>query len=207
MNDWERLQQLSSQKDKLRTQMRQQRDAIPEEKRKEESQILFQMITQTELYLDAKWIISYVSFGSEVDTHELIRRSLKDGKRVYVPRIDNIEGRERMHFFELLEDSKLTPNAMGIMEPEEDPGHVFPYDLHLSLDKAQDCVFFVPGLAFDKSCHRLGYGKGYYDRFLSRFDKKMTVGLSYTEQIVEEVPADDHDIALDLVVTPQGAFY
>lgn len=219
MNDWERLQLLNSRKEAQREKMKQIRDAIPREKREEESQALFRIVTQTELYENAKWILSYVSFGSEVGTRELLKKALKDGKRVYVPAVqrmpsrissaDNVKDKSglKMNFFRLENPEELHPGTMGIPEPEADPARAFPYDLHMSLDKAEECVFLVPGLAFDRSCHRLGYGGGCYDRYLSRFDKKMTVGLSFTEQIVDEVPYGDKDVALDLVVTPGGAFY
>lgn len=203
MNDWERLQLLNQQKEELRRQMRDRRDALTPEVRAEESRALFNIVTQTELYENAKWILSYVSCGSEVDTRELLRKALKDGKRVYVPAV---QGKE-MEFYQLENPEELQPGAMGIPEPDRNPARVFPYDMHLSLDKAEECVFLVPGLAFDKSCHRLGQGGGYYDRYLSRFNKKMTVGLSYSEQVIDAVPAGDRDVALDLVVTPGGAFY
>lgn len=203
MNDWERLQLLNQQKEELRRQMRDRRDALTPEVRAEESRALFNIVTQTELYENAKWILSYVSCGSEVDTRELLRKALKDGKRVYVPAV---LGKE-MEFYQLENPEELQPGAMGIPEPDRNPARVFPYDMHLSLDKAEECVFLVPGLAFDKSCHRLGQGGGYYDRYLSRFNKKMTVGLSYSEQVIDAVPAGDRDVALDLVVTPGGAFY
>lgn len=203
MNDWEKLQLLNGQKDALRTTMKQIRDSIPEEQRAQESKALLDIVTQTELYENAKWILSYVSFGSEVDTRELLKRALKDGKRVYVPAVQE----KHMDFFQLENLDALKPGTMGIPEPEADPARVFPYDLHLSLDKAEECVFLVPGIAFDRKCHRLGFGGGYYDRYLDGFHKKMTVGLSYTEQIVDSVPVGEKDVSLDLVVTPGGAFY
>lgn len=203
MNDWEKLQLLNQRKDELRDKMKVVRNGISDESRVEQNKTLFDMITQTELYQNAKWILSYVSFNSEVDTKELLKRALKDGKKVYVPKIAN----ERMNFFRLEDFGELSMNSMGILEPDGDPAKSFPYDLHLSLDRAEECVFFVPGLAFDKDCNRIGFGKGYYDKYLARFHKKMTVGLAFSEQIVDQVPSNEKDVALDLVVTPTGAYY
>ena len=168
----------------LREKMKTIRDAIPEETRKEEDRILTDTILQTPFYAQAKWILTYVSFGSEVDTHALIRSALKDRKRVFVPCVKD----KAMDFYEIEALTDLAPGTMGI-------------------DRAEECAVFVPGLAFDRNCHRIGYGGGYYDRFLASFRKKMAVGLCYTEQVQEAIPCLPEDMQTDIVVTPTGAFF
>ena len=187
----------------LREKMKAIRDAIPEETRKEEDRILTDTILQTPFYAQAKWILTYVSFGSEVDTHALIRSALKDRKRVFVPCVKD----KAMDFYEIEALTDLAPGTMGIPEPEANPAKKFPYSLHLSLDRAEECAVFVPGLAFDRNCHRIGYGGGYYDRFLASFRKKMAVGLCYNEQVQEAIPCLPEDMQTDIVVTPTGAFF
>ncbi len=78
---------------------------------------------------------------------------------------------------------------------------------HISLDRKEECVVFVPGLAFDASLQRIGYGGGYYDRFLGAFQKRMAVGLSFKEQIIDSVPCAGYDEPLDLIVTPERAYF
>ena len=191
------------QKEALRENMKKMRDAIPEDQRKTEDAQLLDIITKTALYQEAQSILTYVSFGSEVSTRDLIERAMKDGKKVYVPRVDG----DTMEFYRFEEWKELEESRLGILEPDKNPAKRFPYELHISLDKAQDCVFIVPGLAFDSHCNRLGYGGGYYDRYLQGFEKRMTLGIAYSEQIVDRVPVTNRDQSLDLVVTPQGAYY
>ena len=191
------------QKEALRENMKKMRDAIPEDQRKTEDAQLLDIITKTALYQEAESILTYVSFGSEVSTRDLIDRAMKDGKKVYVPRV----GGDTMEFYRFEEWKELEESRLGILEPDKNPAKRFPYELHISLDRAQDCVFIVPGLAFDSHCNRLGYGGGYYDKYLQGFEKRMTLGIAYSEQIVDRVPVTNKDQSLDLVVTPQGAFY
>ena len=191
------------QKEALRENMKKMRDAIPEDQRKTEDAQLLDIITKTALYQEAQSILTYVSFGSEVSTRDLIDRAMKDGKKVYVPRVNG----DTMEFYRFEEWKELEESRLGILEPDKNPAKRFPYELHISLDRAQDCVFIVPGLAFDSHCNRLGYGGGYYDRYLQGFEKRMTLGIAYSEQIVDRVPVTNRDQSLDLVVTPQGAYY
>ncbi len=191
------------QKEELRIKMKKLRDGINEASRAAQNKTLTEMILQTALYADAKYILSYVSFGSEVSTTELLKKAMKDGKAVYVPRISD----GAMEFYQLEDFSSLKKNAMGIPEPDGNPAKLFPYDMHISLDRAEECIMLVPGLAFDKKLNRCGYGGGYYDRYLKNFHKKMAIGLSYSEQIIDKVPVTDKDVPLDLVVTPTGAYF
>lgn len=189
----------------LREKMKKVRDGIPEETRAAEDEMLTRIILGTELYEAANFILTYVSFGTEVDTKALIRQALRDGKKVYVPYV--FPKSKKMDFFLCEDPGKLRRNRIGIPEPEPDPTGLFPYTTHISLDAAENCMILVPGLAFDAKLGRLGYGGGYYDRYLEKFQKKMAVGMAYNEQIVDEVPMGQEDIPLDLVVTPQQAYF
>lgn len=215
-------QEIIEAKKELRTKMKDIRFHIPEEERARQNKLLTEMILSTEMYTSARYILSYISFGTEVDTRELIRRAIRDNKRVFVPKVqpllhkDYLNGstgteeetqKKEIFFYEIEDLSGLKMSSMGVPEPAADPSRKFPYELHLSLDRAEECLIFVPGLAFDSGLRRIGYGSGYYDRFLGRFRKKMAVGLAYSEQIIDEVPVGSEDVQLDLVVSPAGAFY
>ena len=125
------------------------------------------------------------TFGSEVHTHDMIKVALKD-KIVAVPRLKgNCFIPCRIDDFSEL-NSK---NEYGILEPEN-------YDKEI--DKVD--LVIVPCVAFDKKCHRIGYGKGCYDVFLEGMDIKR-IGLAFDMQVVDAIPAEGHDIKLDKVIT------
>lgn len=197
--------EFDEEKQNLRTRMKEIRNAIPDDVRARENEALTSMILNTELYEQCTCILTYVSFGSEVDTKVFIEKAIHDGKKVYVPK--TYPASHAMDFF-LCEDlGSLKRTPFGILEPEGDPSLLFPYTTHISLDSAQDCMILVPGLAFDQKLGRLGSGGGYYDRYLSRFRKKMAIGMAFSEQIVDEVPMGQEDEPMDLVVTPERAFF
>ncbi len=195
---------VKQQKKDLREKAKAARDAIPDDVRAAENEAIVNMITGTEMYENARHILTYVSFGSEVDTTALIKKALRDQKRVYVPRVMS---RESMEFFRIESLDDFERNSMGIREPQPDPAMIFPYDFHISLDSAQECLVIVPGLAFDKDLHRIGYGGGYYDRFLRSFQKRMAIGVAFNEQIVDKVPMLGPDEPVDLLVTPERAYF
>lgn len=139
-------------------------------------------------------VLTYLSFGSEVETRALVRAGLEAGKLVALPRC---EPRVRtMRWYRVDGLDGLERSALGMDEPPEDPGReVLP--AHVG-----PAIAIVPGLAFDGRGHRLGYGGGYYDRFLSRFEG-VSVGLCREAQLVGvgELPLGAHDLPVDLVVT------
>jgi len=132
----------------------------------------------------------YLPFGSEMDTFPLIQELLSRDKRVYAPKILDGLGLGSVLFDR---DQPLKANSLGLFEPT---GPLMPRDFRAD-------VVVVPGLGFDRRGHRLGYGKGYYDRYLS-LRPKVCVGLSFRCQVVDEVPTEEHDIALDAVITADG---
>ena len=189
--------EITTAKQELRTNMKKILSEIPKDERTAQSKQLLKMLTDSDLYQGSKSILLYMSVGTEVETKDLIRRAIRDGKKVYLPRVLG----ERIEFFRVEDLSELTVGSHGIPEPEEDPAKVFPYSLHESLESAQQCLVILPGLAYDHALHRLGKGGGYYDRFLSRFHKCMKIGYAFSQQIVDEVPADSHDVNPDLILT------
>ncbi|MBR2996009.1 MAG: 5-formyltetrahydrofolate cyclo-ligase [Lachnospiraceae bacterium] len=176
---------------------------IPEKDRSAQSRTLMKMLTDSDLYVNSRSILVYVSTPEEPDTRELIKKALRDQKKVYVPKILG----ERMEFFRLQELSELKSGAMGIQEPVGNPAAVFPYSLHDSLESAQQCLVIIPGLAFDHSLGRLGRGKGYYDRFLSGFHKCMKIGYAFTGQILPEIPCTEQDVKMDLILTAEEVIH
>jgi 5-formyltetrahydrofolate cyclo-ligase len=138
----------------------------------------------------AKVIGAYYAFGSEVKTDLILEKARALGKKVALP---SVEG-ESLTFYELSSGKYLVKGRFGIMEP-------LPYGPVDSID-----LLMVPGIAFDKKGYRLGYGKGYYDKFLAGKDV-FSMGLAYSLQFVESLPRGEHDIKLDAVTTEEGIRY
>jgi 5-formyltetrahydrofolate cyclo-ligase len=128
-----------------------------------------------------------------VQTGKIFEDAIKRGKRVYYPKSDGLTN--TMQFYRVDNITKLESGYKGIKEPREIESARY------RLNKKEDTLMLVPGVAFDISGYRLGYGKGFYDRFLSSRRQISTMALSFSEQIIDEIPHDDFDIKMDKIVT------
>lgn len=151
-------------------------------------------IETLEKYQSASWLFCYLSCRGEADTSVLISRALKAGKRLAVPKVI---GAGRMVFCEIHSVEKDTKaGAMGILEPSGNtlavPGK----------DMAENALFMViPGLAFDRKKHRLGYGGGFYDAYMEKYPGIFSAAVCRDFQLVPEVPAGPHDRRPSVIVT------
>ena len=144
-------------------------------------------------YQGAGSIMFYVSSGSEVNTREMIESALNNNLRVAVPLVRPEVGEMKAILITDL-DHDLSPGFKGIMEPEYDSDH--------ELASAELDLIIVPGVAFDVSGNRIGMGKGYYDRFLSRLSPKVKkIALAFERQIVPAISDDDNDVKMDMIIT------
>lgn len=141
---------------------------------------------ELQAFKNAKSIMIYLSSKSEVDTSFLIAEALRRGKRLCSPRVLNDKDMEAIVF----DGNGLKRGAYGIWEPN-------------GISATDIDLIFVPGVVFDKNKNRIGYGKGYYDRFLQNINAT-TIGLGFSCQIIPEIPAELHDKKLDLIVTEEG---
>lgn len=152
-------------------------------------------LCRSDIFREASCVLSYVSFGNEVDTLVLLEGLLAEGRRVAVPRCDAETHRMRFCVIESLDE--LAPGAHGILEP--------PAAAHaLTVPEMVRSVCLVPGLVFDGAGYRVGYGGGYYDRFLWFYpgDK---VGLARTMMLSSNpLPHDEHDLPVDFLATEAG---
>lgn len=175
-------------KEELRKTLKQQRRALPAPLRAQYSADIAARLFRTALYRDAQTMLVYLSAFGEVDTAEIIARALADGKRVAAPISVEADCSLRLSYITSMED--LAPGAYGILEPQAvSPAQ--PEELDLIL---------VPGIAFDRSGGRIGFGKGYYDRFLPK-TKAPKVALAYGFQLVAEACAQAHDVKMDYIIT------
>lgn len=153
------------------------------------SAILAKRFFDTPQYQTCQSLYAYMPFNQEVRTESIIRRAWADGKRVAVPKVI---GRE-MVFIWIEDFDALKPGYYGIPEPVEDA----------PIADDPTALVLMPGLAFDRKGHRVGYGGGFYDRFLEREPNHPKVALCYDFQLFDRLDAEAHDIPVDLVITDQ----
>lgn len=132
-------------------------------------------------------IALYSPVQNEVDTGVLRQKAFAQGKRVVFPRVTAAG----LLFERVLANEKMEPGAFGVLEPNGE---------RVPLEEIE--LLFVPGVAFDVTGHRLGYGKGYYDQALAATSTEtLRVGMAFSQQVVPELPAEKHDVRMDLLIT------
>ena len=170
----------------LRQQIRQQKREMTDAMVETLSAALAEKFYATEQYRQAKTIYGYLPYNQEVRTVPMLERALADGKRVAVPKVYGDE----MKFIYMTDLSLVEKSDMGIPEPVADE----------PVAEDPTALVLMPGLAFTKNGDRMGYGGGFYDKYLSREPGHPTVALCYAFQIVESLPTQDHDIPVDVVL-------
>lgn len=181
---------VNDEKKSLRNVIKQKRKQITPKTKSENDKKIFNALLSLEEIKNAKVILTYVSMKNEVDTQNFINALLGMNKKVAVAKCEDKEG--KMSFYSISSLNELKKSNFGILEPE--------IRAENKLTDFENSVCIIPALAFDKKRQRIGYGKGYYDRFLENF-KGVKIGLCYDEMLLEKLPCDKFDIAADIVVT------
>ena len=173
-------------KKELRRTIRERKRAMTEEEIVSRSKKLGQLFAQSEAYKAAKTIYGYLPYNQEVRTVPMLEQALRDGKRVAVPKVYGDE----MKFLYLDDLSQVEKGYAGIPEPiADDP-----------LADDDTALVLMPGLAFDPQGHRIGYGGGFYDKFLAAEPNHPTLALCYEFQMLPELHTEEHDIPVDTVL-------
>ena len=152
---------------------------------------MFKRVISLYQYRSAELVLTYVSKELETDTLRLIEKAWADGKKVAVPKC--IDGTRFMRFYYITDFCQLERSSFGVMEPIEDICEGL-----AAVPEKSICI--VPGMAFDSEGYRLGYGKGYYDRFLSDY-KGVKVGVCYSDCIKWTLPRGKYDKPVDILIT------
>ena len=180
-------------KAEFRKVMKRKRSALSAERILMYSGCIAENLVGRKEYADASVLLAYVSFSSEVNTHFLIEKAWRDGKRVAVPKcVDD----QKLEFEYIHSFDDLAPGKFGIPEPMTGESVKYEPD-----DK---CLVLLPGVAYTNSGDRLGYGGGYYDRYLKKHESIPRVMLAYSLQEAEELPVDEQDVPADMIVTEIG---
>jgi 5-formyltetrahydrofolate cyclo-ligase len=180
----------------LRKQLCTLRDQVsPELRRQMSRQILAQLHTLP-FWNEASSVLLYASIRGEVETHELITESLQQHPCVVLPRVDKNEG--RLVLYRIFSWQDLIPGGFGIYEPRTTGlSEISPNTI--------DCAI-IPGICFDTSGARIGYGKGYYDKLLAGLTIP-TVGFCFEHQLVSRVPCEPHDQHVRMIITEKRVIY
>ena len=173
-------------KKELRKWIREQKRAMTPQMVAQASAELAQKLFATSFYQNADTIYGYLPYNQEVRTVPILERALQDGKRVAVPKVYG----DSMRFIYLEDLTQVAPSEMGIPEPILDE----------PVAEDSTALVLMPGLAFDKNGNRMGYGGGFYDKFLAAEPAHPTVALCYGFQMVDAIPTEDYDIPVDLVL-------
>lgn len=173
-------------KKELRRMIREKKRAMTPAEIEEKSRILGQMLAESELYRQARTLYGYLPYNQEVRTVPMLEQALRDGKRVAVPKCCGDE----MRFIYMTDLTKVEKGYAGIPEPVADEP--------VADDKT--ALVLMPGLAFDPQGHRIGYGGGFYDKFLAGEPGHPTLALCYDFQMLPQLETEEFDIPVDQVL-------
>lgn len=182
------VKNLRQRKSELRSRYKKLRESFGPNKKKQLDSAITRRLLDLDEYKNAESVFAFISKDIEVDTEAIIADAFKSGKRVAVPLCEPETATIEFYYIKSRDDLKA--GYYGILEPDAD-----------KCEKADTApIMIVPGLVFDRSGYRLGFGKGYYDRYLADF-KGVTIGVCYSEAIENELPLGRYDRPIDLVVT------
>ena len=159
------------------------------------SRIIMNKIIGLKTYKQSKVIFVYMDFNNEVMTSDLIKHMMAEKKRVVIPYTDIVN--TLVIPSEITEEADLKLSPFGYYEPKK----IMPVDVE-EID-----LVLVPGVVFDKNLNRIGFGKGYYDRILKNLKPgAKKIGLAHDFQVLDEIPAEDHDIKMDMIITESSSY-
>lgn len=170
------------------------RNSLTVNERRIKSGMICDKIKKEQAFLEAEGVLVYMDYRSEVMTTELVTELLAGGnKKVYAPKVEGMD----VKFYEIKDLSDLQEGYQGIREPEGSLETL----LTVEMTEELKCFALVPGVVFDRERGRMGYGKGFYDRFLAKYIKVTTAALAFECQIARKVPAEAHDRKVDMIIT------
>lgn len=171
----------------IRKQIFELRKEVPDDEILKKSRRIMEKVLNLKAWKEASCVYAYMDFNKEVMTRELIETAWKQGKQVAVPKVQG----EEMVFYYITDFNQFEISNYGILEPVEGS----------PVADCRDALMIVPGVAFDKERHRIGYGGGFYDKFLSVHKDLYTAAVAFSWQLVSEVPCEPTDIQPECLIT------
>lgn len=163
------------------------------ENKKEADKKICENLMASDFYKNAETVLFYAALDDEINIDECIKSALSQGKRAALPVCLDDNGNMKFYYINSLKDIKI--GFFGVREPD--------INICEEVMDFSSSVCIVPGIAYDKQGYRLGYGKGYYDRFLKNFTF-ISLGLCYNELMMNSLPTDEYDISVDYIITQDG---
>ena len=185
-------------KSQLRKEFKKLRDTYTGEAAAIASEKICGAVLNSPDFKSAGCIFSYAPLGSEVDIRKVTAAAWTAGKTVAFPRVQG----DTMQFYAVSDFNELRPGTFGVAEPAPTGSA----RIRLSPETEAAALILVPGLVFDRNKNRMGYGKGYYDRYFAGHTDCTLFGIAYSFQITDLLPAEAHDRQMDAVVTEHGIF-
>ncbi len=182
-------------KAQLRREILRKRDHQTDVEMQQRSDMILRNLFTVELVNQAEDVLLYSDFGSEVRTEGIFQTCKRLHKRVYYPRVEGAD----LVFYRVEDLSELRVGFRGIREPfmlQRTGG-----------DWIYAAVVLVPGTVFSLDGYRIGYGRGFYDRFLAHYPTILKIGLAYETQLVDKVPVEPHDVRLDGLITEKDKYF
>lgn len=174
----------------LRKKFISERNSLASGYRNSSTNTIFATLEEQNFFESSEKIFIYVGFGSEITTETFIKKWINK-KQIFVPKIEN----GKMNLIRLKSWDELAPGHFGVLEPTSSDYYEGKIDLVVT-----------PSIVFDNNGYRLGYGKGYYDKYFSSREYDISVGLSYHKLLQDNVPKEDHDIKVDVIITEEKTF-
>ncbi|MDW7669344.1 MAG: 5-formyltetrahydrofolate cyclo-ligase [Bacillota bacterium] len=185
-------------KNEIRKVISKRRKSMSENEVKEKSKIIIEKLMNTDEFKKAKNLMVFLSFDNEVYTFDLIEKAMNMGKKVIVPYTVKDTCEIIPTLLKSIEED-LEVSNYGYMEPKKDK-------IQPILEENIDMTV-VPGLAFDEKMNRIGFGKGYYDRYLTKTKKESkNIAIAYDYQVLEEIPSEDFDVKMDYIITEEKIY-
>ena len=186
---------IKKQKDDIREEYRERRQAMTSEEKSRRDAALCAAAENLVSFRYAEYVLLYAATAEEIDVSRIAEAAMARGKKVLFPRCDRKTHTMSYHIVNSLDE--LIPDESGNLEPPEDA------PVYDAQNETAGAVCFVPGLVYDRAGYRLGYGKGFYDRYLSGFSG-CTIGVVYSDYILAEVPRGRFDVSVDILLTEKG---
>ncbi len=178
---------MTSIKSQYREKLKARRGALSSQERAQKSREIFKHLQSLPELEESTSVFCFISYGSEVETHSLIDSLIKDDRKIAVP---SIIDKNQMVAREFKDWKSLEKDSLGILSPAPGATEVKSVDITLT-----------PGLGFTPQGHRIGYGRGYYDRWFANHLAGVKIALAFDVQICEELPVEEYDVKIDIIVT------
>ena len=178
-----------TEKQQIRKEYKKLRNEMSSSERKNKSEQICKNIISSELFQKSEKIFAYAPLGNEVDILPVIEEGWRQKKRIAFPKVFG----DIMKYFEIHDFTELEPGSFHVMEPKED----HPADW-------ENALVLVPGVVFDRKKNRMGYGKGYYDRFFQGKSGCIKLGVAYELQVTEQLPIEENDLPMAYLVTEEN---